>query len=59
MLLEIRSGAQSKDDLQLDGRNILGLLYGRLTNHEDDNIPSISKKSFLKDLKCFYQKEYF
>lgn len=46
MLLEIRSGAQSKGiTLQLDGRNILGLLYGRLTNHEDDNIPSISKKA--------------
>lgn len=36
MLLEIRSGGLVKWE------NILGLLYGRLTKYEDDNIPSIS-----------------
>lgn len=46
MLLEIRSGGLVKGYYIPAGwENSLGLLYGRLTKHEDDNVPSISIKA--------------
>lgn len=46
MLLEIRSGGLVKGYYITAGwENSLGLLYGRLTKHEDDNVPRISIKA--------------